>query len=62
MLACTYRFHSELQIRLKSLKEVAVKFDAIEAKLLISASQDEKKSSVPKFTSFNDEISENDLL
>jgi hypothetical protein len=62
MLECIDRFHSELQMRSKAIKEVADMFAAVQPKSLLSASQEELLVSVPKLTSFYDELSEDELL
>lgn len=62
MLECIDRFHSELQTRSKAIKEVADMFAAVQPKSLLSASQEELLVSVPKLTSFYDELSEDELL
>jgi len=41
MLECIDRFHSELQIRSTAIKEVADMFEAVQAKSLLSASEEE---------------------
>lgn len=55
-------FHSELQIRLRTIKEVAAMFEAVQVKSLISATEEELKVSIPKLTTFYDEVSESKLL
>ena len=62
ILECIDRFHSELQIRLTAIKEVADMFEAVQPKNLLSASEEELLVSVPKLTSFYDELSEDELL
>ena len=62
MLECIERFHSELQIRSKVIKEVADMFEAVQSQSLLSASEEELLVSVPKLTSFYDELSEDELL
>lgn len=56
MLECTDRFHSELHIRSRAIKEVAAMFEAVQAKSLISASEEELLVSIPKLTTFYDEL------
>lgn len=41
MLECIDRFHSELQFRSRAIKEVAAMFEAVQAKSLISATEEE---------------------
>ncbi|KAM9311655.1 zinc finger MYM-type protein 1-like [Gastrophryne carolinensis] len=62
MLECIDRFHLELQTRLRAILEVAGMFEAIQAKSLISATEEELKVSIPKLTNFYDEVSESELL
>ena len=62
MLECIDRFHSELQMRSKAIKEVADMFAAVQPKSLLSASQEELLVSVPKLTCFYDELTEDELL
>ena len=40
MLECIDRFHSELQIRSTAFKEVADMFEAVQPKILLSASEE----------------------
>ena len=62
ILECIDRFHSELQIRLTAIKEVADMFEAVQPKNLLSASEEELLVPVLKLTSFYDELSKDDLL
>lgn len=62
MLERIDRFHSELQMRSKAIKEVADMFEAVQPKSLLSASEEELSVSVHKLTSFYDELSEDELL
>ena len=62
MLECIDRFHSELQIRLSTIKEVADKFEAVQPKNLLLAGEEELLLSVPKLTSFYDELSKDEIL
>ncbi|XP_056392625.1 zinc finger MYM-type protein 1-like [Hyla sarda] len=62
MLECIDRFHSELQTRLRAIMEVAGMFEAVQAKSLISATEEELKVSIPKLTNFYDEVSESELV
>ena len=62
MLECVDRFHSELQIRSTAIKEIADMFEAVQAKSLLSASEEELLVSVSKLTTFYDELSEVELL
>ncbi|XP_040197560.1 zinc finger MYM-type protein 1-like [Rana temporaria] len=62
MLECIDRFHSELQIRLRAIMEVAAMFEAVQAKSLILETEEKLKVSIPKLTTFYDEISESELL
>lgn len=62
MLECIDRFHSELQMRSKAIKELADMFGAVQPKSLLSASEEELLVSVPKLTSFYHELSKDELL
>ena len=62
MLECIDRFHSELQTRLTTIKEVANMLEAVQTKSLLSATEEELPVSVPKLTIFYDELSEVELL
>ena len=62
MLECIDRFHSELQIRSRVIKEVADMFEVVQSQSLLSAREEELLVSVPKLTSFYDELSEDELL
>jgi len=62
MLECIDRFHSELQIRSRAVKEIAAMFEAVQTKSLVSATEEELQESIPKLTTFYDEVSENELL
>ena len=62
MLECIDRFHSKLQTRLTAIKEVANIFEAVQTKSLLSATEEEMLVSVPKLTTFYDELSEVELL
>ena len=62
MLEWIDRFHSELQIRSRAIKEVADMFEAVQSQSLQSASEEELLVSIPKLTSFYDELSEDELL
>ena len=61
MLECADRFLVELETRSKSAKEVAAMFESIQSKSLVSATEEELKISIPKLTSFYDELSESEL-
>ena len=62
MLECIDRFHSELQIRSTAIKEVADMFEVVQSKSLLSATEEELLVSVPKLTTFYDELCEVELL
>src|SRR6218665_2749244 len=62
MLECIDRFHSELEIRSRAIKEVADVFEAVQVKSLLSATEEELLVSIPKLTTFYDELSEDELL
>lgn len=62
MLECIDRFHSELHIRSKAIREVATMFEVVQAKSLLSATEEELLLSIPKLTDFYDELSEGELL
>lgn len=62
MLECIDRFFSELQIRSRVIKKIAAMFEAVQAKSLMSATEEELLVSIPKLTSFYDELSEKQLL
>uniref|UniRef100_A0A8C5PE46 TTF-type domain-containing protein n=1 Tax=Leptobrachium leishanense TaxID=445787 RepID=A0A8C5PE46_9ANUR len=62
MLECIDRFHCELQIRSGAMKKVAGMFESVQAKSLICAAEQELKMSIPKLTTFYDEVSESELL
>uniref|UniRef100_A0A0B7BPZ0 Uncharacterized protein n=1 Tax=Arion vulgaris TaxID=1028688 RepID=A0A0B7BPZ0_9EUPU len=62
MLECIDLFHSELQTRSTAIKEVANMFEAVQAKSLLSATEEELLVSVPKLTTFYDELSGVELL
>lgn len=62
MLECIDRFHSELQTRSTAIKEVADMFEAVQAKSLLSATEEELLVSVTKLTTFYDELSKDELL
>ncbi len=62
MLECIDRFHSELEIRSRTIKEVADMFEAVQVKSLLSATEEELLVSIPKLTTFYDELSEDELL
>ncbi|XP_053569321.1 LOW QUALITY PROTEIN: zinc finger MYM-type protein 1-like [Bombina bombina] len=62
MLECIDRFHSEIQNRSRAIMEVAGMFEAVQAKSLISATEEELKVSIPKLSNFYDEVSESELF
>lgn len=62
MLECIDRFHSELEIRSRAINEIASRFEAVQPKSLISASEEELKVSIKNLTNFYDELSETELL
>ena len=62
MLECIDRFHSELEIRSRAIKEVAYMFEVVQVKSLLSATEEELLVSIPKLTIFYDELSEAELL
>ncbi|XP_063794591.1 zinc finger MYM-type protein 1-like [Pseudophryne corroboree] len=62
MFECIDRFLSELQIRSRAIQEISAMFEAVQAKSLISATDEQLKVSVPKLTTFYDELSEDSLL
>ena len=62
MHKCIDRFHTELQTRLKAIKDVADMFEAVQIKSLITASEEELNISVPKLTNFYDEISKEEIV
>ena len=62
MFECIDRFHSELQIRSSAIKKVATMFEAVQAKSLIFATEEELLKSIPRLSTFYDELSEEELL
>ncbi|XP_065664641.1 uncharacterized protein LOC136086277 [Hydra vulgaris] len=62
VLECVNCFISELQTRLTAIKEVANMFETVQAKSLLSAAEEELRVSVPKMTTFYDELSKVELL
>lgn len=62
MLECIDRFYSELQIRSRAIHEIADMFEAVQVKSLISATDEQLKLTIPKLTTFYDELSESALL
>ena len=62
MLDCIARFHSELQTRSTAIKEVANMFEVVQTNSLLSAIEEELLVSVPKLTTFQDELSKVELL
>lgn len=61
MRRCVNRFHFELQIISRVIKEVAATFETDQPKIFISVDEEELKMSVPKLTISYDEISESDF-
>ena len=62
MLECIDHFHTELQTRLKTIKEVAAMYESVQTKSILCATLEELNISVPKLTNFYDEISKDELL
>ena len=52
MLECIDRFHTELQTRLKAIKEVAAMFESVQTKSILSAILEELNISIPNMTLF----------
>ena len=57
MLECIDHTHTELQTRLKAIKEVAAMFESV----ILCATLEELNISVPKLTNFYDEISKDNF-
>ncbi|XP_061469367.1 zinc finger MYM-type protein 1-like [Rhineura floridana] len=51
-----------IAIRSRAIKELAAMFEGVQVKSLISATAEELKVSIPKLTTFYDEVPENELL
>ena len=62
ILECIDRFHSELQTRSTAIKEVANMFEAVQTKSFLSVTEEELLVSVPKLTTFYNELSKVELL
>lgn len=61
MPACLQRFHSELQIRPRAIRELATMFDVVQANRLINTTEEELLVCIPKLTTFYDELSEGEI-
>lgn len=62
MLECLDRFHTELETRSKSIKDVAALFEVVQPKTLLLANNEELKLAVAKFSDFYEEVSEAELI